>query len=417
MLIAVSAWERRLAVGGLLMVMAASCAGQPPAPSANLVPPTILHGDMATYDFRGREALRDLLAANVYSYFRFTSMGFAEQVCIRFADTWPRMPRVNLHGDAHIEQYAVTLMGRGLTDFDNAAQGPAILDLVRFLTSLRLSEDLRAWQVDGAVDAFFAGYREALDRPEAPRPEPRFVQEVRQSFDRKRSRFLAWAEDSMHPLDPDQDQRLRQRWQRYAELVREMKPTLPRHFFDLRRHGLLLSGVGSSFYLKFLARFEGPTRKPDDDVVLEAKEVRDLPPLSCLYTQFGGGGALRILVSQARIGALRDPFLAQAPRLPAEGESPSFWVQQWHARYRELSIESDPRSVDELTEIAYDVGVQLGRGHVAQIATPFDRELRAEQRLVIDTYESDIRREADELARVTRQSWGVFRRGLQKQDS
>ena len=42
------------------------------------------------------------------------------------------MPTVTLHGDPHLEQYAVTDAGRGLTDFDDASKGPAILDLVRF---------------------------------------------------------------------------------------------------------------------------------------------------------------------------------------------------------------------------------------------------------------------------------------------
>jgi Ser/Thr protein kinase RdoA (MazF antagonist) len=39
---------------------------------------------------------------------------------------------VNLHGDAHLEQFAVTDASFGLIDFDDAVGGPAVIDLLRF---------------------------------------------------------------------------------------------------------------------------------------------------------------------------------------------------------------------------------------------------------------------------------------------
>src|SRR5262245_5299572 len=73
------------------------------------------------------------------SYFRFVNLAFGNEVCRVLRAKRVAIPLVNLHGDAHLEQYAVTDTGRGLTDFDDATTGPAVLDLVRFATSLVLA--------------------------------------------------------------------------------------------------------------------------------------------------------------------------------------------------------------------------------------------------------------------------------------
>ena len=63
---------------------------------------------------------------------------FAAETCRLFADVAASLPEVNLHGDAHVEQFAVTSLGSGLTDFDDCTRGDAVIDLVRFGTSLLL---------------------------------------------------------------------------------------------------------------------------------------------------------------------------------------------------------------------------------------------------------------------------------------
>ena len=74
---------------------------------------------------------------------------------------------MRLHGDAHVEQYAVTDDSRGLDDFDDSALGPAVVDIVRFLGSLDLVARQKGWldQRDAFVDAFFRGYERALQSP------------------------------------------------------------------------------------------------------------------------------------------------------------------------------------------------------------------------------------------------------------
>lgn len=74
-----------------------------------------------------------------HGYFRFINEIFAEEVCGRFRDDLGWIPNVNLQGDAPLENYAITERGRGLTDFDAATMGPAVLDLVRFGVSIHLA--------------------------------------------------------------------------------------------------------------------------------------------------------------------------------------------------------------------------------------------------------------------------------------
>jgi hypothetical protein len=79
-----------------------------------------------------RPDLLERLAATAHGYFRFVNTAFESETCRLFSDVASSMPEVNLHGDAHVEQYAVTSLGRGLTDFDDCTRGKPVIDLVRF---------------------------------------------------------------------------------------------------------------------------------------------------------------------------------------------------------------------------------------------------------------------------------------------
>jgi uncharacterized protein (DUF2252 family) len=57
------------------------------------------------------------------------------------------MPTARLHGDAHVEQYAVSATSRGIDDFDDSSTGPAVVDIVRFLGSLELTARARLGRV------------------------------------------------------------------------------------------------------------------------------------------------------------------------------------------------------------------------------------------------------------------------------
>src|SRR5262245_11299170 len=79
------------------------------------------------------------LQKDPYAYFRFVNKAWARRVCAEFGPDLPTLTRVRLHGDAHLEQYAFTSEAYGLDDFDDTADGPSVIDAVRFLGSLDLA--------------------------------------------------------------------------------------------------------------------------------------------------------------------------------------------------------------------------------------------------------------------------------------
>jgi hypothetical protein len=134
-----------------------------PAPGADP-----LAVDPADPRLAARPELKAKLAASAHSYFRFVNTAFAAEACAAFSDIVDEFPDVNLHGDAHVEQYTVTSQGRGLSDFDDCTEGKPVIDLVRFGTSLILAARERGWgeDVGKIVSDFLRGYQDALKKPD-----------------------------------------------------------------------------------------------------------------------------------------------------------------------------------------------------------------------------------------------------------
>jgi len=371
--------------------------------------PSALHRSLDHYDFATRPELLQRIAASPFQYFRFTNPGFAAASCAAFEDILPALPTVNLHGDAHLEQFAVTNASFGLVDFDDAVGGPAVIDLLRFGVSLRIAAGERGWTADEALNRFFAGYQSALEDPATEGPVPAFVDRARETFARDPHAFLTNCDALMEPLLPREQLEADAGSKRYVEMMLEQRPQLTRAFFKTKRYGRLRGGVGSALDERFLIRVEGPTPAPDDDVVLEAKELRDLSSVPCVQAS-PLGGRFRTIVGHARLGGNPDPFLAVIPRGPEEtADDPPFWVQSWQPDYRELDAAHDLTSADELDELAYQVGLQLGRGHIRQIATPFDDQLRRAVRDMLRDYGPRIRATIDSMTKRTLASWQHFR--------
>jgi hypothetical protein len=114
---------RLLAAISLVLVAASTSAQIRPEPDAiNLAPRAVI----------------DRLRADPIAYFRFVNRPWIARVCEVFADDIRDLPIVRLHGDAHVEQFTVTAEAWGLDDFDDSVEGPAVVDIVRFLGSVDL---------------------------------------------------------------------------------------------------------------------------------------------------------------------------------------------------------------------------------------------------------------------------------------
>jgi hypothetical protein len=341
------------------------------------------------------------LAESPHAYFRFVSAGFAAETCRLFGDALATLPEVNLHGDAHVEQYAVTSIGRGLTDFDDCTRGKPVIDLVRFGTSIVLAARQKGWKDEqGPLVEFLRGYRDGLggDMHLSMRT-PRLVTRIRAGFKWDHAPALRQAHKMIDaaPLPADA---FADGVARIEELVRFSRE-LPPWFFKVKRIGTLTMGIGSALDEKYLIIFEGRSEKPTDDLIVEAKQIRDLAGNPCVRTDVG---ASRVLDGQRLIAY--EPF-AYAAVVP-HGDK-FFWVHDWTDEYVEASIRKEIQDPRDLRELAYDAGVQMGRAHPKRPDGTPDKERQREALRSLDRTEARVRATVRQMAAETEAAWRTVR--------
>jgi hypothetical protein len=182
----------------------------------------------------------------------------------------------------------------------------------------------------------------------------------------------------------------------FERLVRSERPDIGAGYFAVIRAGWLRLGVGSATARKVLIRVQGPTTDRDDDELIEAKEVANLDGVGCLENP-RTPQALRVVDGTRQLGRLKHNILAVGPTMliPAADRVEhwlDWWVSNWEPSYREVRI-SDLRSVDDLADIAFDAGLQLGAGKVVSVRTQTlssIRQLEGRMRRVTDTMIAEL---------------------------
>ena len=142
-------------------------------------------------------------------------------------------------------------------------------------------------------------------------------------------------------------------------------------------------------------RVSGPTADPNDDVLLEAKEVASLDGVSCLEKPTTPP-AIRVIAGARQLGRLKHDILAVAPALLLATATDNvenwldWWIFSWERTYREVRL-NDLRSADDLAEIAFVSGWQLGVGKVPSIKsqelssyTTLESRLRKETSVIVE---------------------------------
>ncbi|MFQ5771534.1 MAG: DUF2252 family protein [bacterium] len=363
-----------------------------------------LYVEPATQDFSKNPKLLARIMAGPHGYFRFINIIFSKEVCRRFEETLRGTPSFNLHGDAHIEQYAITDLGRGLTDFDDSSTGPALIDLLRFGVSLHLACRAHGWgdKANELFEKFLFGYRLGINQPDMKAEEPSLVKEIRSKFKYNRKKYLQWIDSIMEPTSQQEQKELFAAMQPYIESTIYQHPELKPEFFNIIKTGYLHMGIGSALDIKYLVRIRGKTDDFDDDVVIEIKQVRDLSGIDCI-TIAQKSDPFRVLVGQARIAYQPYRYLGYI-----RFHDHTFWIHAWVDNYQEVEIGKSFHSVKELEEVVVDIGVQLGQGHPKQIAAPLDIQLRQEQLRILSKYEPQIKTACRELADQTVAAWKKF---------
>jgi hypothetical protein len=401
------AWRRREPARFLLavwLVLSATACGRPaiqPAPEALAgAPPELL----------------ERVRANPYNYFRFVNHEWTARVCEIFAGDLPDQPIVQLHGDAHLEQYAFTSTAWGLDDFDDSTRGPALVDIVRFLGSIDLAVRARGWVGDreALFDRFFAGYRRGLSNPlDRPAQPPIVGRLLAESSPRTYAAFLESVDARMSPMPETSAKVVVAAMAMFGRIVQEERPELADEYFHVSRAGWLAGGIGSALLKKVLIRVEGPSASSDDDVVLEAKAIRVLSGLRCLEAP-ESRPTFRVITGSHQIGRLKHDILAAGPEtaipeMAIQGvELRNWWVHSWESSYREITLD-DVLSVDDLSAIVYDSGVQLGAGTMHKPAGPIDSSLRDRALALLTRFELRLRKEAGQLVEELMRGWNELR--------
>jgi hypothetical protein len=379
-----------------------------PAPKKNLQQSLIISPDY--YELSQNPKLLQRIRRGPHGYFRYINIIFAETVCVRFQEHLGGIPKVNLHGDAHLENYAITERGRGLTDFDDATVGPMVLDLVRFGVSINLACRANGWQekAEPLVKNFLSSYGAALRDPGLTIPPPELVARVRASFTTDRELSLATKEELMKPLGEPLEN-FEEPFKQYIDQMAVKRPELPPYFFEIKKAGRLEMGVGSALNEKYLFEVEGATKAREDNLFLEIKEVRALHGISCIL--LSKENPMRPIVMQARLAdkPYRYTGFIVIGRNAGYKVDKMFWVHEWPARYHELSIRTSFQTPKDLHDIAIDVGVQLGLGHPRSISDPDSNELRSRMLSTLAELQEDIEQTISDLTRQTVAAWKQFR--------
>jgi len=167
-------------------------------------------------------------------------------------------------------------------------------------------------------------------------------------------------------------------------------------------------GVGSVLVPKALARIEGPSPAPDDDVLLEAKQLSQLEGVPCVQVPLSGE-AFRVIAAAEQIGRLRHGVLLVAPR--REEQAPDvrdWWVRTWDETYLEMST-ADLASPDELAEVAHDVGAQLGSTNLRPSIPVLEAQLRQDELTAVRRLDPRIRATARRLVDEVLAEWEEWR--------
>jgi hypothetical protein len=367
--------------------------------------------DPQSFDFSKNPELAERVSGDAHSYFRFVNRAFATSVCKRFESRLKEMPRVRLHGDPHIEQYAVTDLGRGLADFDDAAVGPPVIDLTRFATSAVLAsraKGLSRADENSLVSELFRGYREGLKGTRAPEKAPAFATAMASGFKKDRKPFIVSADNAMIAITQADEDFVRSEVAAYRKL-----PGLPKRaagFFNIKKVGLLKLGIGSALVRKYLVRLEGETPALEDDVLMEVKEVSTLEGVGCMEAIVGGAADGRDREQRdAGNKKLLVPQLLDESKLAPVGAR-RFWVNEWLPNYQEARI--NKLETADLGPLVYEAGLWLAAEHLRDY--PGDKgtvkHAPADKLAVSIDLEADIRKHAGELADDIVRGWDRFKK-------
>ncbi|HET9369687.1 MAG TPA: hypothetical protein VFO19_05545, partial [Vicinamibacterales bacterium] len=118
----------------------------------------------------------------------------------------------------------------------------------------------------------------------------------------------------------------------------------------------------------------------------------------------------RVVSGTEQVGRLRHSILVAGPEvaipeMTVQGENlRNWWIRSWDRSYREISLD-DPQSVEELSTLVFDSGVQLAAGSLHRPSDGLDDSLRQQLTTTTQRLEPRLRSAANQLIEELLAAW------------
>ncbi len=268
-----------------------------------------------------------------------------------------KIPQLFMHGNPHLDNYAKTLCGAGLIDFDRSRMGPYSWDIVRFLGSVALrgeGELKKKGNPSSIVKAFLDGYLKTFSEPDIYFAYPTFIRSMVPSeqeitMDAYLEANIKWAKKMRkNPIDI-KDKKMNKMLRLYLESRGEESLL---KFYELTECGSSEGSLGKMHYLFVLRPKDNQEKK--DSIMIDLKETYCEKDTKFFKSPFEHHGLRMIKASN-----LYAPGIEQ--RLGYfTYEDVQYWgreIPSFNGKIKEIM------TLSEQEELAYCVGAQLGRGH------------------------------------------------------
>lgn len=262
------------------------------------------------------------------------------------------VPRLLLHGNPHLDNYARTYNGAGLLDFDRSRVGPSLWDVSRALSSITFwseGDSLRPKQ--DVVECFAQAYIRAIEDRLVYWEVPDFLRKVKpKKFQLSAKKYLRsgkkWVKKIKDNLvDPEIEF--------YEGLFQAYLDTLPEGSLAHWRIKEVAEVAGSMGKKHYVYRLK-PNLKTRETILLDIKETYSENDNEYFSNPFKQEGERMVTASR-----LYSPGLEEGIGY-CRHESKDYWVRQIPT----FSVKVPVGIVhDEALQLAQEIGTQLGRGH------------------------------------------------------
>ncbi len=276
----------------------------------------------------------------------------------RFGQLFPLhdTPKVFLHGNPHIENFAIVGQGAGMVDFDRSRLGPYAWDIVRFLCSLSLKRKKRdkGFLSERVLQYFLEGYKRSFHAPHVAHKAVSDLLKLKKiNWGLTTTDYLKkndkWAEKLRQNPLPTQDEWVQGVLKGYLENRQEL--TLLEDFI-IEEVGQAIGSLGNQRILVVLAPKDKKAGK--DRLLLDLKTVYQDADNTFFQNPVNHHGERMILASNL-----------YAPELEENMGFFTYENQQYWGRKVPTQVIKIKGWLSEIPQIdlAYCVGTQLGRGH------------------------------------------------------